>query len=207
MSHSFSKAMRGWRVSALAAVALSMTISAQAFSAPSHIKVLGRTSQPIGHYEYCKKYSGDCRIRSRSTHPTELTRPRWTDLVEINAHANRTVTPITDLQFYNVEELWTYPKNYGDCEDYVLLKRHLLMERGWPASSLLITVVTQPNGDGHAVLTVRTDRAEYVLDNLSNKILPWAETPYRFLKRQSASHSGQWVALDDVRNVVVGSVD
>ena len=81
------------------------------------------------------------------------------------------------------------------------------MERGWPASSLLITVVTQANGDGHAVLTVRTDRAEYVLDNLNNKILPWSQTPYRFLKRQSANHSGHWVALDDPRNVVVGSVD
>jgi len=126
--------------------------------------------------------------------------------VEINAHTNKVVRPVTDLEYYNKEELWTYPGKYGDCEDYVLMKRHLLMKRGWPASSLLVTVVKQPNGDGHAVLTVRTDRADYILDNLRNKIHPWHKTEYLFLKRQSAKHSGHWAKIDDNRTVIVGSI-
>ncbi len=80
------------------------------------------------------------------------------------------------------------------------------MDAGWPASSLLITVVTLPNGDGHAVLTVRTDRADYALDNLNDKILQWNDTEYRFLKRQSSSHSGRWETIDDQRRNVVGSI-
>ena len=166
----------------------------------AHMPTSGFTSIPVGHYNYCKQYSSDCKIRSVNTKPVKLTRKRWNDLVEVNAYSNNTISPLTDQEIYNTEELWTYPKNYGDCEDYVLMKRQMLMERGWPASSLLITVVRQPNGDGHAVLTVRTNRADYVLDNLENKIFQWNETPYTYLKRQAKSHSGRWEDIQDPKN-------
>ena len=172
----------------------------------SHQKTIGRTTQPIGHYEYCKKYKRDCSIRSSPRKPMQLTRKRWQQMVAVNLHANRSVAPITDLEYYKREEYWAYPKNYGDCEDYVLLKRKLLMENGWPASDLLITVVTLPNGDGHAVLTVRTDRADYALDNLKDKILPWNRTGYRFLKRQSSQHSGKWEVIEDRKRQLVGAI-
>ena len=81
------------------------------------------------------------------------------------------------------------------------------IELGVPAGSLLITVVRQPNGDGHAVLTVRTDRGDYVLDNMRQKILHWTKTDYRYLKRQSSRHSGQWVSINDGRTISVGSID
>ncbi len=51
-----------------------------------------------------------------------------------------------------------------------------------PISDLLITVVRQMNGEGHAVLTVRTDRGDYVLDNLELRVKPWNETSYDYLK-------------------------
>lgn len=172
----------------------------------SHMKTLGRTSQPIGHYEYCKQYPRDCRIRTNTPKSVRLTRKAWGELVAVNDYSNRAVQPVTDLEFYKREEFWTYPNRYGDCEDYVLLKRKLLMERGWPASSLLVTVVTLPNGDGHAVLTVRTDRADYALDNLNNKILPWNETKYRYLKRQSEYDSGKWVTIEHGNQKSVASV-
>lgn len=173
--------------------------AAHAFSSSAHMKTAGRTSQPIGHYEYCARYSSDCRIKSRDVKAPKLTRKRWDELVSVNSFSNNTIRPVTDFEAYKKEELWVYPTSYGDCEDYVLMKRHMLMERGWPPSSLLITVVRQPNGEGHAVLTVRTDRADYVLDNLDNRIRPWNETPYRFLKRQAAHHSGHWVTIKDRR--------
>lgn len=163
----------------------------------AHMTTAGFTSIPVGHYNYCKLYSSDCKIKSRDTKPVKLTRERWKDLVEVNTYSNYTIEPLTDQEIYNTEELWAYPKSYGDCEDYVLMKRQLLMERGWPASALLITVVRQPNGDGHAVLTVRTDRADYILDNLEDSIVPWNETTYTYLKRQAKSHSGRW---EDIRD-------
>lgn len=171
-----------------------------------HMPVTGRTSQPIGHYEYCQQYSSDCRALGATTAPVALTRAKWSELAKINLSANRSVKPVTDLDYYNVEEYWTYPDSYGDCEDYVLLKRQVLMQKGWPASNLLITVVRQLSGDGHAVLTVRTDHGDFILDNLRDEILPWYETEYRFLKRQSSSNSGRWEAIQDSRAGMVGSI-
>ncbi len=176
-----------------------VTPTAQA-SGTNHMQLAGLTSQPIGHYEYCKKYSSDCRIKAKSSDAVKLTRERWHDLVEVNAFSNFKIKPVTDLEGFGVEELWIYPSSIGDCEDYVLMKRHMLMQRGWPASSLLITVVLLPNGDGHAVLTVRTDKADYVLDNLKEDIKPWNETEYTYLKRQSAKYSGHWTKIVDRRS-------
>ena len=171
-----------------------------ASSRTAHMPTAGLTSQPIGHYNYCQQYSSDCRIKTSNTKAPKLTRERWNDLVEVNAFSNNTIRPVTDMEAFGVEEHWGYPESYGDCEDYVLMKRHMLMQRGWPASALLITVVLQPNGEGHAVLTVRTDRADYVLDNLQGKIKQWNETEYTYLKRQSVKNSGRWTTIRDTRS-------
>ena len=165
----------------------------------SHMVTGSITAQPIGHAEFCRSFPGECRVRSANTRAPRLSRKRWRELVSINSTVNRSVTPVTDQQLYDREEFWTFPGEYGDCEDYVLLKRHLLMKAGWPASSLLITVVRQKNGDGHAVLTVRTDRADYILDNLDPKIHEWRDTPYRYVSRQSERHSGRWARVSDKR--------
>ena len=182
-------------------VAGTITTSATAF-ASAHMQTGGRTSQPIGHAYFCQQLPQECSVRSKKTKAPVLTRKRWSDLIEINNYSNKSVQPVTDQEYYGVEEHWTYPKSYGDCEDYVLLKRYMLLQRGWPESSLLITVVKQPNGDGHAVLTVRTDRADYVLDNLEATVKQWDKTPYKFLKRQSANHTGKWTAIKDYRGKV-----
>ena len=169
------------------------------------MEVGSRTSQPIGHYDYCKQNRADCGYKTNNTNPVKLTRARWAEMVEANTHANSVVKPVTDKQYYGVEELWVLPKTHGDCEDFALLKRKQLMRQGWPASSLLVTVVRQNNGDGHAVLTVRTDRADYILDNLDGKIHQWNKTEYTYLKRVSAKHSGRWEDIIDTRQLV-GSV-
>jgi predicted transglutaminase-like cysteine proteinase len=80
------------------------------------------------------------------------------------------------------------------------------MKRGWPVGALLITVVRQSNGEGHAVLTVVTDRGDLVLDNLNDQIALWSNTPYDYIKRQSSTNTGAWMAIDDARGLHVGSV-
>ena len=168
-------------------------------AASNHMPTAGRTSQPIGHAYFCQQFPQECAVRSKKTSAPTLTRKWWADIIEVNSIANRTVEPVTDQDYYGVEEHWTYPRKFGDCEDYALLKRYMLLQRGWPASSLLITVVKQPNGDGHAVLTVRTSRADYILDNLETKVKAWNATPYRYLKRQSSRHAGRWTSIRDSR--------
>ena len=167
----------------------------------------GRTTQPIGHYEFCQREPEECRQKTARQAPVELSRKLWAAMVDINDRVNVTVTPRTDLEMWGKEELWSYPTNVGDCEDYALEKRRRLMKLGVPAGDLLLTVVRQRNGDGHAVLTMRTSRGEFILDNLEPRILAWSDTSYSYLKRQSERNSGAWVAIDDSRPAVsVGSV-
>jgi predicted transglutaminase-like cysteine proteinase len=90
----------------------------------------------------------------------------------------------------------------GDCEDYVLLKRRMLIRSGWPREALLVTVVRDRKDEGHAVLTVITDKGDYVLDNQNEDILLWSETGYHFVKRQSQSHPNAWVLLGDPRPAI-----
>jgi predicted transglutaminase-like cysteine proteinase len=167
----------------------------------------GRTTQPVGHYEFCQRLPAECREVTPKQPPVALTRKLWASMVDVNNAVNTMVTPETDMEIWGKEEVWSYPTNgVGDCEDYVLEKRRQLMRLGVPPGNLLITVVRQPNGDGHAVLTVHTSNGDYILDNLEPRILAWADTDYTFLKRQSERSSGDWVSIDDDRNVAVGSV-
>ena len=127
----------------------------------------------------------------------------WKELVRINKWVNETIKPLTDLAHWGVAELWSYPDDgYGDCEDYVLLKRRLLIESGWPREALLVTVVRDKKGKGHAVLTVTTDKGDYVLDNQKDELLLWSKTGYRFIKRQSQSNPNVWVSLGDPRPAI-----
>ena len=76
------------------------------------------------------------------------------------------------------------------------------MQAGWPRQALLITVVRDNRGDGHAVLTVKTDKGEFILDNQAEEVLLWSETNYRFVKRQSQTDPNVWVSLGDPRPAV-----
>jgi predicted transglutaminase-like cysteine proteinase len=195
-------AIKGGFLAAVLMVA--MTGAGQA--APGSITLAGNASPPIGHYEFCKENPGECAYAGGDAGPAILTQERWKTILKINYEVNSRITPMTDAEIYGVEEHWVYPRTVGDCEDFALLKRKMLIDDGFSPSDLLMTVVMQPNGEGHAVLTVRTDHGDFILDNMRNKVMLWADTEYTFLKRQSADDPARWTKLQDGRAVAVGSV-
>jgi predicted transglutaminase-like cysteine proteinase len=150
--------------------------------------------------EFCAENKRECATRPTEARDVVLTRTAWADMVRINNWVNTNVKPMTDIEHWGVVERWSYPDDgYGDCEDYVLLKRRMLIQAGWPRSALLVTVVRDQRGDGHAVLTVKTDKGEFILDNQNEAVLLWSETNYRFVKRQSQTDPNVWMALGDPR--------
>lgn len=181
-------------------------LAGPAFALPANMTAGGATNPPVGHYEFCKRHASECSDIGPDRGPEILTRAGWQTILEVNYEVNEAIMPMTDMEIHGVEEKWSYPDAIGDCEDYVLLKRRKLIERGFSPADLLITVVLQPNGDGHAVLTVRADRGDFILDNMHSKVLLWSETEYTFLKRQSSENAGRWVKLQDGRAVAVGTV-
>ncbi len=165
---------------------------------PLFISLGGVTRPPIGWVEFCVEYDPECKTKPSMPRDVVLSTEAWKDLQRVNLWVNDHVKPMTDMDHWGVVERWNYPQDgYGDCEDYVLAKRKMLMQEGWPREALLITVVRDQNGDGHAILTVKTDKGEFILDNQTNDILLWSETGYRFVKRQSQSDPNTWIALGD----------
>jgi len=186
---------------AVVAVLVGLSASAQAADERVLYASLGDTTRaPIGWVEFCTESPGECHGGASEPRDIVMTQAAWRDLLRVNHWVNETVKPMTDMEHWGVIEKWSIPTDgYGDCEDYVLLKRKLLIDAGWPREALLITVVRDRQGEGHAVLTVKTDKGEFILDNQNENVVAWTETGYRFVKRQSQKDQNVWVSLGDNR--------
>jgi predicted transglutaminase-like cysteine proteinase len=190
-----------WKMitASLAATAMVSSVPAHAFLArPVIFSALGAvTKAPSGWLQFCSENPAECRPAVEDPHDVILTPDLLQQLFSINSYANGRVKWTSDAELYGKTEHWAYPLDRGDCEDIVLLKRRLLANAGWPLGALLITTVedsSDKNGQ-HAVLTVRTDRGELILDNQTPEILFWYETNYRYLARQSPADPNIWVSF------------
>ena len=162
----------------------------------AYMQSFGDTLPPIGYVTFCREHRAECQPERKFADRVQMTDAKFRELDQVNTAVNTSIQPVTDLELYGKVEVWTYPTNKkGDCEDYVLLKRRILMERGWPESTLLITVVRDEDNEGHAVLTVRTDKGDFVLDNKRRDIVRFADTPYTYIKRQSERNPLVWISL------------
>ena len=177
-------------LASLALVAMSINANA-ADVAPEY----GKSPPPIGFVKFCVNNPADCKTLRIDHDRLAMTPDRWNLLTQVNNFVNDKIAPVSDEDLYGEVEHWAYPTDAGDCEDYVLLKKRYLENLGFSAEALLITVVLDEKGEGHAVLTVTTKDSDYVLDNRRNTVLRWNNTNYKFLKRQSHSNPLQWVAL------------
>ena len=186
--------------SLIALAALTAPCAGNADERPLFISLGEMVKAPIGWVEFCVEYEPECKTRPTQPRGVMLDAVAWKDLERVNLFVNTHVKPMTDMEHWGVVERWNYPDDgYGDCEDYALQKRKLLMQAGWPREALLITVVRNKHADGHAILTVTTDRGEFILDNQNDRILLWSDTGYRFVKRQSQSDPNVWIALGEPR--------
>ena len=162
------------------------------------IAISGQTLTPYGWADFCNRYDAECPVNVLPAEDLELTSRAWSAIRRVNLLVNATIKPRSDMDHWNVLDRWDLPTDgYGDCEDYVLLKRKLLLAEGLPRQALLVTIVKDENGEGHAILTVKTDRGDFILDNMNDEVKPWARLPYRFVKRQSQSDPNVWEQLGE----------
>ena len=166
----------------------------------------GDARAPYAWTDFFKRMPSECRTDTREPEEVTLTPKLWNTIVSINSRTNREITAITDEEHWGVVDRWDLPTDgKGDCEDYALLKRVRLAEAGLPRRALLMTVVIDEENAGHAVLMIRTDRGDYVLDNKRNAILPWSQTGYVYVKRESQYRTG-WTSLGSAQTPTVASV-
>lgn len=192
--------LRRWptAAAALSATVLLAGAPAHAFLArPALFAAIGNaTKAPNGWLQLCAANAEECKPTADQAREMMLTPDLLQQLYEINKYVNDRVVWTSDAELYGTTERWAYPLDRGDCEDIVLLKRRLLAKAGWPLGALLITIVEEHGRakTRHAVLTIRSDRGEMILDNQTPEILFWYETSYRYLSRQSAVDPNVWVS-------------
>ena len=144
---------------------------------------------------FCERHPRECVVDLQGPRLAQLTRDTWQTIVRINREVNESIRPQTDREHWGVGDRWTFAEDgYGDCEDFQLVKRRRLVEAGLPRRALLMTVVTDETGSGHAVLMVRTSGGDLILDNKRNAALPWHQTGYTFVKREADDGAG-WAWL------------
>jgi predicted transglutaminase-like cysteine proteinase len=187
-------------------------LGTQAFGLDSSSKtiasetIFGKSLPPVGYVHFCSTGAEECKFKGNREDRIALSRNKWDMLNQVNLYVNGKIKPESDQDLYHVAELWAYPTTAGDCEDYVLLKKRYLQGLGFSPSQMLITVLLDEKGEGHAVLTLVTDSGDFILDNRRNEILRWDHTDYKFLKRQSSFDPKQWVSLRKTpTQVIVGA--
>jgi len=188
---------------ALFGVAFADLVEASEAAAPiaSYAPVGHSTSVPYGWVDFCGRRPEECSLGKLNPVDIRLTKKTWATLERINRRANDAIEPISNLDHWGtMVDHWDYPiDGKGDCKVYALYKRKLLIEQGLPRQALLMTIVRDLEGEGHAILTVKTDRGEFVLDNLTDYIRPWDATGYTFIKRQAQDDPNVWLDLGAVR--------
>ena len=153
-------------------------------------------ARPIAAWaEFCERYPAECAVDRTEPASITLTPALWQTINAVNRRINRAVEAVTDQDHWRAADRWDLAEDgRGDCEDFQLLKRRLLVEAGLPRRAMRMTVVIDEKGEGHAVLTILTSRGDLILDNKTNAVLPWTQTGYTFVKRESQDAVG-WVAL------------
>jgi predicted transglutaminase-like cysteine proteinase len=143
----------------------------------------GEAGPTLAWMQFCDQRPRECSINSSEPATIPLTDGTWASLQEVNKHVNQRIAAVSDQDHWGVLDRWDYPDDgLGDCEDMQLLKRKLLVEKGLPQRAMRMTVVIDELGAGHAVLRVRTDRGDVILDNKRDAVLPWQQTGYVYVK-------------------------
>jgi predicted transglutaminase-like cysteine proteinase len=116
--------------------------SEQALPKATWTPVGEETSIPYGWVDFCNRHADECALGKLKPVDVRMTRQVWKTLNEVNAFANSTIEPISNLDHWGTTlDHWDYPiDGKGDCKIYALFKRKLLIERGFPRQALLMTI-------------------------------------------------------------------
>lgn len=179
------------------AAAQAQTVAALPVST-APIGSVGAAKPLQGWSQFCERFRSECTLNLSEADTIDLTPQVWKTIVSVNQRVNSTIKAVTDADHWGVVDTWDFPDDgRGDCEDFQLLKRKLLAEAGLPRRAMRMTVVIDELGEGHAVLMVRTNRGDFVLDNKTSSVLPWHRTGYVYIKRESQEAVG-WVSLGGI---------
>lgn len=148
---------------------------------------------PAGYQIFCIRNKSECRGGGASS--VAYTSSTAALLRRVNDTVNSSIR-------YRSERrgTWSVGGSTGDCEDFALTKRSRLIRAGLPAGALRMATARTRKGELHAVLIVKTDRGDFVLDNIRKKIVTRNQSGYRYLK-VATSNPGVWQKANSGREI------
>lgn len=160
-----------------------------------HISGRSPVLAPFAHVVFCMKLPSECAAQSGPS-MVQLDEHHLRLLQAVNRSVNRQIRPANDdaTAGMGTGDEWSLSPRSGDCEDYAITKRHRLIALGWPTQSLLLAVALTGWGEGHAVLVVKTNKGDFVLDNRTGAVKPFQNTDLHFLKIQSSENPKMWLS-------------
>ena len=184
----------------LGSLSFCVTSSQARPSKATSVTVGDATSVPYGWVDFCGRRPAECNVNELPASEIQISPKILSDLNRINIQVNAFIEPVSNLEHWGtILDHWDYPTDgKGDCKIYAIYKRKLLMDMGYPRQALLMTVVKDLQGNGHAILTVKSGKGELILDNLTDDIRAWDQIGYTFVKRQSQENPNIWLSLGNV---------
>lgn len=131
----------------------------------------------------------------------------------VNRWVNRRIAYRADDQNYRQRDFWataqqTIARGSGDCEDFAILKMHMLRAAGIAPTRMKLVLLRDlaANAD-HAFLLVRTDKGDVVLDNTTDRVYSGREA-VAVRPVLSFGATGQWVHgyRNEDRQPVIASI-
>ncbi|MFN3685275.1 transglutaminase-like cysteine peptidase [Salinarimonas sp.] len=167
---------------------------------------------PVAAHVFCREFPSECAVRRGRLARDETGAVRVTDRLlaqvqQVNSAVNASMTWRADIDRDGVPDRWKVRASSGDCEDFALEKRRRLLAAGWPTSALLLALGRDGWGTSHAVLIVRTDRGDFVLDNQVEEVLPLGAASFRLATIQSPERPNVFVRSGVAAAVVATSWD
>lgn len=169
---------------------------------PQWVRVMAEIEQEQAVYRGCADALAPCVPRSLLAWQAMLKGQAgsapFDQILAVNRFANQWPQR-ADIVNHNQEDYWASPLTFlrrsGDCEDYAIMKYASLRQLGFEAERLRLVVVRDVLRDVvHAVLAVHVDDRVYILDNLSQAVLP--QTMVRqYVPYYSVNENARWAHL------------
>ena len=165
---------------------------------PKWSQVMARTwARSDSHDALCSGRVGrDCNLRSWRRFLESLrSRPLLARITAVNGYINH-VRYRADRDNWGVGDYWAAPGEFfasgGDCEDYAIAKYHSLKSLGFDPKAMRILVLKDRVQGLHAVLLLEHGGQTLVLDNLSHRVMTWAELP-NYKPLYSVNEASYWL--------------
>lgn len=154
--------------------------------------IYNSVSIPVNSTAYQSKWNS-VRFSNLQKVPSFKSGNDYSKIEAVNKWVNNKIRYRNDIGDTWQSATATLSRGYGDCEDYAILKYHLLKKLGFKENQLFLVIGNNVDvRQIHSVLVVKIGSDFFVLDNLTNVVIQ-SKTDNGFKPMVSMNRNGSWI--------------